>query len=45
VKTIGILGGMSDQATMEYYRLINEGVNRRLGGWEIAETVIVGVNF
>jgi aspartate racemase len=45
LKTIGILGGMSDQATLEYYRAINAAVNRRLGGWDIAETVIVGVNF
>lgn len=45
IKTIGILGGMSNQATMEYYRLINQAVNDRLGGWDIAETVIVGVNF
>jgi aspartate racemase len=45
MKTIGILGGMSDQATAEYYRLINAAVNARLGGWDIAETVIIGVNF
>jgi aspartate racemase len=45
LRTIGILGGMSDQATAEYYRLINHAVNKRLGGWDIAETVIVGVNF
>lgn len=45
MKTIGILGGMSNQATVEYYRLINQAVNDRLGGWEIAEMVIVSVNF
>jgi aspartate racemase len=45
LKTIGILGGMSDQATAEYYRLINQAVNARLGGWDIAETLIQGVNF
>ena len=45
LRTIGILGGMSDQATAEYYRLINRAVNQRLGGWDIAETVIIGVNF
>lgn len=45
MKTIGILGGMSNQATSEYYRMINELVNQRLGGWEIAETLIQGVNF
>jgi aspartate racemase len=45
MKTIGILGGMSNAATVEYYRLINAAVNARLGGWDIAETIIVGVNF
>lgn len=45
MKTIGILGGMSNQATAEYYRMINEAVNERLGGWDIAETLIQGVNF
>jgi aspartate racemase len=44
-KTIGVLGGMSDQATAAYYRLLNAETNRRLGGWEIAETVIAGLNF
>src|SRR5688572_12311875 len=45
MKTIGILGGMSNQATAEYYRLINQGVNERLGGWDIAEIVVHSVNF
>jgi len=45
MKTIGILGGMSNQATSEYYRMINELVNQRLGDWEIAETLIQGLNF
>jgi aspartate racemase len=44
-KTIGILGGMSPQATAEYYRLINEAVNTRLGGWNTAEVIISSVNF
>jgi len=45
MKTIGILGGMSDQATAEYYRLINKSVNERLGRWEIGEVLIQSVNF
>jgi aspartate racemase len=45
MQVIGILGGMSDQATVQYYKAINAEVNRRLGGWEIAETLIAGVNF
>lgn len=44
-KKIGLLGGMSAEATSEYYRAINAAVNARLGGREIAETIIVGVNF
>ena len=44
-KTIGILGGCSNIATGEYYRFLNGGVNERLGGWEIAETLIAGMNF
>lgn len=44
-KTIGVLGGMSNQATGEYYRLLNEGLNTRLGGWDNGEIVIVSVNF
>ena len=44
-RTIGILGGMSNQATGQYYRLLNDGINAGLGGWENAEIVIVSVNF
>lgn len=44
-KTIGILGGCSNIATGEYYRILNGAVNERLGGWEIAETLIAGMNF
>lgn len=44
-KTIGILGGCSDVATAEYYSMINEEVNRRAGGWNVAETLIAGMNF
>lgn len=44
-KTIGILGGMSNQATIEYYRMINAAVNKSLGDWDIAETLIAGLNF
>ncbi|GBL06127.1 aspartate racemase [Glaciecola sp. KUL10] len=36
---------MSDKATAEYYRMINEGVNAKHGGWDIAEIVIQSVNF
>ncbi len=44
-RTIGVLGGMSDQATAEYYRLLNERLNARHGGWDNGEIVVVSVNF
>jgi aspartate racemase len=45
MKTIGLLGGMSWESTALYYRLINEGVNRRLGGLHSAQIVMVSVDF
>lgn len=44
-KIIGILGGMSNQATGEYYRLLNERLNSRFGGWDNGEIIIASVNF
>ena len=36
---------MSDEATGEYYRLLNRRLNDRLGGWDNGEIVLVSVNF
>lgn len=44
-RTIGLLGGCSNVATGEYYKFLNSAVNDQLGGWEIAETLIAGMNF
>ena len=44
-RTIGVLGGMSNQATGEYYSLLNERLNARHGGWDNGEIVIVSANF
>lgn len=44
-RTIGVLGGMSNQATGEYYRLINERLNATHGGWDNGEIVVVSANF
>ena len=44
-KTIGILGGMSNQATGEYYRMLNEQLNQHLGGWDNGEIISASVNF
>ena len=45
MKRIGILGGSSDQATADYYRRLNQAVNRRFGGWNTAELLISSMNF
>ena len=45
LNTIGILGGMSSEATGEYYKLINQKVKEAQGGYNIAEMVICSVNF
>jgi hypothetical protein len=45
VKTIGVLGGMSGVASGEYYRLLNERVNARLGGHAAAEVLLYSVDF
>lgn len=45
LRTVGVLGGMSSQATAEYYRLLNGGINRELGGANAAEVLVRSVNF
>ena len=45
MKTIGLLGGMSWESTLVYYRAINEGVKARLGGLHSAKIVLHSVDF
>src|SRR5579884_2302588 len=45
MKTIGLIGGMSWESTVPYYRLVNEGVKRRLGGLHSARLVLYSVDF
>ena len=45
MKTLGLIGGMSWESTIEYYRLINEMIKERLGGWNSAKLLIYSVNF
>ncbi len=45
MKTIGLLGGMSWESSSIYYRWINEGIKRRLGGLHSAQIVMVSVDF
>jgi len=45
MKTIGLLGGMSWESSIEYYRIINEEVNARLGGLHSAQSLMYSVDF
>ncbi|RPB41097.1 aspartate/glutamate racemase [Vibrio diabolicus] len=45
MKTIGLLGGMSWESTLSYYKLINEGVKEALGGLNSAKIFMYSVNF
>ena len=45
MKTIGLLGGMSWESTLSYYKSINEGVKEKLGGLNSAKICMYSVNF
>ncbi len=45
MKTIGLLGGMSWESTVSYYRIVNETVKHRLGGLHSAKIVMFSVDF
>lgn len=45
MKTIGLLGGMSWESSIEYYRLINEIIREKLGGLHSAKSVMYSVDF
>jgi aspartate racemase len=45
VKTIGLIGGMSWESTVPYYRQINETIKERLGGLHSAKIVLYSVDF
>lgn len=45
MKKIGLVGGISWVSTIDYYKLINEGVNQKLGGLQFAECLIYSLNF
>ncbi len=45
MKTIGLIGGMSWESTADYYREINQGVARALGGLHSAQLVMYSVDF
>ena len=45
MKTIGLIGGMSWESTIPYYRQINETIRERLGGLHSARVVLYSVDF
>ena len=45
MKTIGLIGGMSWESSIEYYRIINETAKDRLGGLHSAKSVMYSVDF
>lgn len=45
MKTIGLIGGMSWESSVEYYRIINEEVKNRLGGLHSAKCILYSVDF
>src|SRR5215208_1710900 len=45
MKTLGLIGGTTWLSTVDYYRLLNEGVNDRLGGMQYARCVLYSLNF
>jgi aspartate racemase len=45
MKVIGLLGGMSWHSTVEYYRIINELISEKLGGYHSAHVIIYSVDF
>ena len=45
LKTIGLIGGMSWESTVTYYKIINETVKEKLGGLHSAKCVLYSVDF
>jgi aspartate racemase len=45
MKKLGLIGGISWVSTADYYRFINEGVNKQLGGVNFAECMIYSFNY
>ncbi|MBW1838268.1 MAG: aspartate/glutamate racemase family protein, partial [Deltaproteobacteria bacterium] len=45
MKTIGLIGGMSWESSLAYYRIINETTRARLGGLHSAKSIMYSVDF
>jgi aspartate racemase len=45
MRTIGLIGGMSWESSLEYYRIVNEGTKAALGGLHSARCILYSVDF
>jgi aspartate racemase len=45
MKILGLIGGISWVSTIDYYRLINQGINEKLGDLNFAECMIYSFNY
>jgi aspartate racemase len=45
MKTIGLIGGMSWESSIEYYRYINVAIKEKLGGLHSAKSIMYSVDF
>ena len=45
LKTIGLIGGMSWESTVTYYKIINETIKKKLGGLHSAKCILYSVDF
>lgn len=45
MKTIGLIGGMSWESTAEYYRIINEQINKYMGKHHSSKLVLISLDF
>lgn len=45
MKTIGIIGGITYQSTLEYYKIINDEINKRKGSLHSAKIILYSLDF
>ena len=45
MKTIGLIGGMSWESSLEYYRILNEATKARMGGFHSSKCILYSVDF
>lgn len=45
MRKIGLIGGMSYEGSAVYYRALNQGINKRLGGLHSAQVLLHSVDF